>query len=83
MKRKGKGFIGEFKEFVMRGNVMDLAVGVIIGGAFQSIVSSLVSDVIMPVVTLVTGGIHFENWFWRWMETIMPHMRRQRQRALR
>lgn len=63
MKRKGKGFIGEFKEFVMRGNVMDLAVGVIIGGAFQSIVSSLVSDVIMPVVTLVTGGIHFENWF--------------------
>ncbi|MCB6367786.1 large conductance mechanosensitive channel protein MscL, partial [Intestinibacillus massiliensis] len=56
MKRKGKGFIGEFKEFVMRGNVMDLAVGVIIGGAFQSIVSSLVSDVIMPVVTLVTGG---------------------------
>lgn len=63
MKKKGKGFIGEFKEFVMRGNVMDLAVGVIIGGAFQSIVSSLVNDVIMPVITLVTGGIHFENWF--------------------
>lgn len=60
---KGKGFIGEFKEFVLRGNVMDLAVGVIIGGAFQVIVNSLVNDIIMPVVTLVTGGIDFKNWF--------------------
>lgn len=63
MKKKGKGFIGEFKEFIMRGNVMDLAVGVIIGGAFQTIVNALVNDVIMPIITLVTGGIHFENWF--------------------
>lgn len=58
-----KGFIGEFKEFIMRGNVMDLAVGVIIGGAFQSIVKSLVDDIIMPVITKGTGGINFENWF--------------------
>lgn len=58
-----KKFIGEFKEFIMRGNVMDLAVGVIIGGAFQKIVTSLVNDVIMPVISLVTGGIDFTNWF--------------------
>ena len=58
-----KGFIGEFKEFVMRGNVMDMAVGVIIGGAFGTIITSLVNDVIMPVITLITGGINFENWF--------------------
>lgn len=56
-------FIKEFKEFIMRGNVLDLAVGVIIGGAFQGIVSSLVNDVVMPVITLITGGINFENWF--------------------
>lgn len=61
--KKGKGFIGEFKEFVMRGNVMDLAVGVIIGAAFQGIVDSLVKDIIMPVVSLVTGGLDFNNWF--------------------
>ncbi|MDY5021631.1 MAG: large conductance mechanosensitive channel protein MscL [Blautia sp.] len=58
-----KGFIQEFKEFIMRGNVMDMAVGVIVGGAFQSIVNSLVNDVIMPVVTKITGGIDFKNWF--------------------
>ena len=55
--------IKEFKEFISRGNVMDLAVGVIIGGAFQSIINSLVNDVIMPVITLITGGIDFSNWF--------------------
>ena len=60
---KGKGFIGEFKTFIMRGNVMDLAVGVIIGAAFQGIVNSLVNDVVMPVITLITGGIDFTNWF--------------------
>ena len=49
-----KGFIAEFKEFFARGNVMDLAVGVIIGGAFQSIVNSLVNDMIMPVISLLT-----------------------------
>ena len=58
-----KTIINEFKEFIMRGNVLDLAVGVIIGGAFQKIISSLVNDVIMPVITLCTGGIDFTNWF--------------------
>ena len=60
---KRKGFIAEFKEFIMRGNVLDLAVGVIIGGAFQNIVSSLVEDIIMPLVRMATGGIDFKNWF--------------------
>ena len=57
------GFIKEFKEFAMKGNVMDMAVGVIIGGAFGKIVTSLVNDVIMPVVSLATGGIDFNNLF--------------------
>ena len=57
------GFFKEFKEFAMKGNVMDMAVGVIIGGAFGKIVTSLVNDVIMPVVSLATGGIDFNNLF--------------------
>lgn len=55
--------LSEFKEFIAKGNVMDLAVGVIIGAAFQKIVDSLVNDVIMPVVGLVTGGTDFTNLF--------------------
>ena len=51
------GFIKEFKEFAMRGNVMDMAVGVIIGGAFGKIVTSLVDDVLMPAIGMLTGGI--------------------------
>lgn len=51
----------EFKEFAMRGNVVDLAVGVIIGGAFGKIVSSLVGDVVMPLLGLLTGGINFSD----------------------
>ena len=58
-----KGIVSEFKEFIMRGNVLDMAVGVIIGGAFQKIISSLVNDVIMPVISLFTGGMDFSNWF--------------------
>ncbi len=58
-----KGFKAEFKEFITRGNVLDLAVGVIIGGAFQKIVNSLVNDIVMPVISLITGGIDFNNWF--------------------
>ena len=53
------GFIKEFKEFAMKGNVMDMAVGVIIGGAFGKIVSSLVDDVLMPLVGMVTGNVDF------------------------
>ena len=60
---KGKGFIDEFRQFIMRGNVLDMAVGVIIGGAFQSIVNSLVNDIIMPLITAITGGLDFTNWF--------------------
>ncbi|MCR5101746.1 MAG: large conductance mechanosensitive channel protein MscL [Butyrivibrio sp.] len=63
MADKKKGLVAEFKEFIMRGNVMDLAVGVIIGGAFQSIINSLVNDIIMPIISAVTGGIDFTNWF--------------------
>ena len=55
--------IGEFKTFIARGNVMDLAVGVIIGAAFGKIVTSLTEDLIMPVIGLVTGGINFSNKF--------------------
>ena len=58
-----KSKIAEFKEFISQGNVMDMAVGVIIGGAFQAIINSLVNDIIMPVITLITGGIDFSNWF--------------------
>ena len=57
------GFIKEFKEFAMKGNVMDMAVGVIIGGAFGKIVTSLVNDVLMPVISVATGGIDFINLF--------------------
>jgi len=54
-----KSFFKEFKEFISKGNVMDMAVGVIIGGAFTAIVTSLVNDVIMPVLSLLTGGLDF------------------------
>lgn len=54
-----KTFIKEFKEFVSRGNVMDMAVGIIIGGAFTAIVTSLVNDVAMPLLSLLTGGFDF------------------------
>lgn len=56
-----KGFFGEFKKFISRGNVMDMAVGVIIGGAFTAIVTSLVNDVLMPVLSLITGGMDFSS----------------------
>ncbi len=54
-----KSFMKEFKEFISKGNVMDMAVGIIIGGAFTAIVTSLVDDVIMPVISLLTGGFDF------------------------
>ena len=57
------GMFGEFKKFIMKGNVMDLAVGVIIGAAFASIVGSLVEDIIMPVVGAIFGGLDFSNYF--------------------
>ena len=60
---KKSGFMAEFKKFIMRGNVIDLAVGVIIGGAFQAIVKSLVDDIIMPVISIITKGIDFATKF--------------------
>ena len=57
------GFVKEFKEFAMKGNVMDMAVGVIIGGAFGKIVTSLVSDVLMPLIGKATGGVSFTDLF--------------------
>ena len=57
-----KKFFGEFKTFITRGNVMDMAVGVIIGGAFQAIINSLVNDVVMPVLSVITGVTDFSKW---------------------
>ena len=59
---KDTGFIAEFKKCIARGNVMDMAVGVIIGGAFGKISTSLVNDIIMPAVSMLTGGVDFSNW---------------------
>ena len=56
-------FASEFKEFAMKGNVMDLAVGVIIGGAFGKIVDSLVGDIVMPIVGKIFGGLDFNDYF--------------------
>ena len=58
-----KGLAKEFKEFIKRGNVMDMAVGVVIGAAFSAIVTSIVNDIIMPLISLITGGLDFSNWF--------------------
>lgn len=58
---KIKKELQEFREFVLRGNVLDLAVGVIIGGAFSKIVSSLVNDVLMPLIGILIGGVDFKN----------------------
>ena len=57
-----KKFMEEFKAFAMRGNVVDMAVGVVIGGAFGKISTSIVNDIIMPLVSMITGGIDFNQW---------------------
>ena len=62
VKEKAGGFVSEFKTFIARGNVVDMAVGVIIGGAFGNISKSLVNDVVMPAVSMLTGGLNFESW---------------------
>ncbi|MBR4869029.1 MAG: large conductance mechanosensitive channel protein MscL [Clostridia bacterium] len=61
--RKTPKWLIELKEFAMRGNVIDLAVGVIIGGAFQAIIKSLINDLVMPFVGLITGGVNFVDQF--------------------
>ena len=58
-----KEMIGEFKKFIMRGNVIDMAVGIIIGGAFTKIVNSMVADILMPPLGLLLGKVDFSNWF--------------------
>ena len=58
---KKKGIIAEFKEFISRGNVIDLAVGVVMGSAFTAIVTSLVNDIIMPAIGVLFGGIDFTS----------------------
>lgn len=57
-------FIKEFKEFIAKGNVMDMAVAVVIGGAFGKIVNSLVNDIIMPLISILTNGINVSDWKW-------------------
>ena len=59
-----KKFFEEFKAFAMRGNVLDMAVGVVIGGAFGKITTSLVNDIIMPLISMITGGVDFSAWKW-------------------
>ena len=61
MKEKTTGFFGEFKTFIARGNVMDMAVGVIIGGAFSNITTSLINDIIMPILGIFTDSISFAD----------------------
>ena len=65
-----KKFFEEFKTFAMRGNVVDLAVGVVIGGAFGKITTSIVNDIIMPIISLLTGSLNFNEWQWVLKEAV-------------
>ena len=65
-----KKFFEEFKAFAMRGNVLDMAVGVVVGGAFGKITTSLVNDIIMPLISMLTGGIDFSQWKWVLKEAV-------------
>ena len=66
-----KKFFEEFKAFAMRGNVIDMAVGVVIGGAFGKITTSIVNDIIMPLISMLTGGINFNEWKWVLKEAVL------------
>ena len=66
-----KKFIEEFKTFAMRGNVIDMAVGVVIGGAFGKITTSIVNDIIMPLISMITGGVDFSQWKWILKEAVL------------
>ena len=66
-----KKFMKEFKDFAMRGNVIDMAVGVVIGGAFGKITTSLVNDIIMPLISMLTAGISFDQWKWVLKEAVL------------
>ena len=69
--KKARGLIGEFKAFISRGNVIDMAVGVIIATAFGKITTSLVNDIIMPLISMLTGGVDFSAWKWVLKEAVM------------
>ena len=66
-----KKFFEEFKAFAMRGNVVDMAVGVVIGGAFGKITTSIVNDIIMPLISMLTGGVDFSQWKWVLKEAVV------------
>ena len=66
-----KKFFEEFKSFAMRGNVVDMAVGVVIGGAFGKITTSIVNDIIMPFISMLTGGVDFSQWKWVLKEAVL------------
>ena len=66
-----KKFFEEFKTFAMRGNVIDMAVGVVIGGAFGKITTSIVNDIIMPLISMITGGVNFSEWKWVLKEAVL------------
>ena len=66
-----KKFFEEFKAFAMRGNVVDMAVGVVIGGAFGKITTSIVNDIIMPFISMLTGGVDFTQWKWVLKEAVV------------
>ena len=66
-----KKFFQEFKAFAMRGNVVDMAVGVVIGGAFGKITTSIVNDIIMPLISMLTGGVDFSQWKWVLKEAVV------------
>ena len=68
--KKLTGFLAEFRQFIARGNVLDMAVGVIIGGAFGKISTSLVNDILMPLLSLLTGGADFSQWQWVLKEAV-------------
>ncbi|MBO4211098.1 MAG: large-conductance mechanosensitive channel protein MscL [Oscillospiraceae bacterium] len=62
MAEKSKGFIKEFKEFAVSGNMFDMAIGIIIGGVFKDLVASFTTNVIMPIISIFTGGVDFNEW---------------------
>ena len=61
-KSEKKGFIQEFKEFAISGNMFDMAIGIIIGGVFKDLVGSFTNNVIMPIISIFTGGVNFDDW---------------------
>ena len=74
MSKKNKStFFKDFKAFIAKGNVLDMAVGVVVGGAFGKITNSLVNDIIMPAVSMLTGGINFSDWKWVLKEAVVEN----------